>query len=236
MSKVLVNFVQDRSGSMQSVWEETLSGFRRFVEDLRASASKDGVEYLFSLTTFDTIVETPVAIQPIESVDLGILAQHGPRGATALYDAVGSTIQSTDANRHGAEKVIVVVVTDGHENSSREWNKDNLHSAIDTRLKEGNWTFTYLGTQPETWDDATAAGVPAGSVVRYTPTMARAAYSAVASSVSRLAADKSRLGSKDLMDDYLSEAEADAAGMQKTPQPKPPSTSPKQTQKATHWR
>jgi uncharacterized protein YegL len=236
MSKVLVNFIQDRSGSMQSVWGETLSGFRKFVEDLRLSAARDGVEYLFSLTTFDTAVETPVAIQPIKSVDLGILAQHGPRGATALYDAVGSTIQNTDANRHGAEKIIVVVVTDGHENSSREWNKDNLHSAIDARLNEGNWTFTYLGTQPETWDDAAGMGVAAGSAARYTSAMAGAAYSALASSVSRLAADKSRLASKSLMDDYLSEAEADAAGMQKAPRPKPPSASAKQPQKATHWR
>src|SRR5690349_9033083 len=95
MTKVLVNFIQDRSGSMQSVWQETLSGFKTFLEDLRASAQKDGVEYLFSLTTFDTLVETPIAVQAIESVDANILAQHGPRGSTALYDAVGSTIRNT---------------------------------------------------------------------------------------------------------------------------------------------
>jgi uncharacterized protein YegL len=236
MSKVLVNFIQDRSGSMQSVWAETLSGFRKFVADLRVSAVRDGVDYLFSLTTFDTVVETPVAIQPIESVDPAILAQHGPRGSTALYDAVGSTIQNTDANRHGAEKIIIVIVTDGHENSSREWNKDNLHTAIDSRLKAGNWTFTYLGTQPETWDDAATLSLAAGAAARYTPTMAQAAYSALASSVSRLAADKSRLASESLMADYLSKAEADAAGIQKTPHPKPSSAPAKRSHRTTHWR
>jgi hypothetical protein len=204
------------------MWAETLSGFRKFVEDLRASAGKDGVEYLFSLTAFDSLVETPVSIQSIDSVDLGVLAQHGPRGSTALYDAVGTTLQNADANRDGAEKIIIVVVTDGHENSSREWNKDTLHSAIDARIKEGNWTFTYLGTQPETWDDAGVAGLPAGSAARFNPTMARDAYSALASSVSRLAADKSRLGTVSLMHDYLSEAEAVAAGMQKRPSRRPP--------------
>jgi uncharacterized protein YegL len=236
MSKVLVNFIQDRSGSMQSVWEETLSGFKKFVQDLRAGAANHGVEYLFSLTTFDTLVETPVAIQPIASVDVDVLAQHGPRGSTALYDAVGSTIQNTHANRHGADKIIVVIVTDGHENSSREWDKDKLHAAVDARLNEGNWTFTYLGTQPETWDDASVLGVAAGAAARYTPAMAQAAYSALASSVSRLAADKSQLASKSLMVEFLSEAEAAAAGMQRAPQPKPPSTSAKEPQKATHWR
>ena len=118
MSKVLVNFIQDRSGSMQAVWEETLSGFKKFVQDLRAGAANNGVEYLFSLTTFDTLVETPVAIQPIGSVDVDVLAQHGPRGSTALYDAVGSAIQNTHANRHGADKVIVVIVTDGFAESA----------------------------------------------------------------------------------------------------------------------
>jgi uncharacterized protein YegL len=236
MTKVLVNFIQDRSGSMQSVWEETVNGFKKFLEDLRASAKNDGVEYLFSLTTFDTRVEAPVAVQSIERVDASILAQHGPRGSTALYDAVGSTIQNTAANRHGADKIIVVIVTDGHENSSREWDKDKLHSAIDSRLKEGNWTFTYLGTQPETWDDAAALGVAFGATARYAPTRAAAAYAAVARSVSRLAADKSRLGTRTLMEDYLPEEEAGEAGIQKNPEPEPDSGSEKGAKKTMNWR
>ena len=226
MSKVLVNFIQDRSGSMQSVWQETLSGFNKFVEDLRASARKDGVEYLFSLTTFDTLVEIPVASQSIETVDVDILAKHGPRGSTALYDAVGITLQNIAANQHDADKIIVVIVTDGHENSSREWDKDKLHSAIDSRLKEGNWSFTYLGTQPETWDDASAFGVAFAGAARYTPRRAGAAYSALASSISRLAADESRRGTPALMADYLSEKEAVEAGIQKRAEPKSEKGSP----------
>jgi len=236
MSKVLVNFIQDRSGSMQSVWQETLSGFNKFVEDLRASAQKDGVEYLFSLTAFDTLVETPVASQSIESVDVDILAKHGPRGSTALYDAVGITIQNIAANQHDADKVVVVIVTDGHENSSREWDKDKLHSAIDSRLREGNWSFTYLGTQPETWDDAAAFGVPLGAAARYTPRRADAAYTALACSISRLAADESRRGTGTLMDDYLSEKEAVEAGIQKRAEPRSEKGSDKEEKKTANWR
>lgn len=236
MNKVLVNFIQDRSGSMQSVWQETLSGFKKFVDDLRASAQKDGVEYLFSLTTFDTLVETPVASQSIETVDPDILAKHGPRGSTALYDAVGITIQNIAANQHNADKVIVVIVTDGHENSSREWDKDKLHSAIDSRLKEGNWSFTYLGTQPETWDDAVAFGVASGAAAQYTPKRAHAAYTALACSVARLSADKSRKSTRTLMDDYLSEAEAVEAGIQKRAEPQSENGSEKEEKKNTNWR
>jgi uncharacterized protein YegL len=212
MSKVLVNFIQDRSGSMQSVWTETLNGFRTFVKDLKEKGQKDGVEYLFSLTTFDTVVDMPYKSVPLSSVDENILQSHGPRGSTALYDAVGATIQETDANRNGAEKVIVVVVTDGHENSSREWTKERLHIAVDAKLNAGDWTFTYLGTQPETWDDAAALGVGAGSVSSYTPTMASAAYQTAAHAVSSLASSH-RTQSRSLMKDYVTPSMAASSGM-----------------------
>src|SRR6266699_2325237 len=68
VTKVLVSFVQDRSGSMATVWDETLNGFTAFVKDLQENGAKDGVEYLFSLTTFDTLVETPCVAVPIEKV------------------------------------------------------------------------------------------------------------------------------------------------------------------------
>jgi len=245
MSKVFVNFIQDRSGSMQHTWHENLSGFKAFVNELREKGKQDGVEYLLSLTTFDTLVDTPVVAQPIEKVDTDILAKYGPRGMTALYDAVGATIQNVDENRHGAEKIIVVVVTDGQENSSREWDKDRLHSAVDAKLNTGDWTFTYMGTQPETWEDAGAFGVGAGSVATHTPAMAAAAYAAVATSVSRLGSSRHR-SSRDLMMDYMSAEEAQAAGMttRKTEATKPkpvtpvpaPAAEEKSKEKKGKWR
>jgi uncharacterized protein YegL len=212
MNKVLVNFIQDRSGSMSDVWTETLSGFKKFVEDLRDGASKDGVEYLFSLTTFDTQVETPIVGQPIASVAPDELAKHGPRGSTALYDAVGTTIKNTEDNSHGADKIIVVIVTDGHENSSREWNKDTLHKSIEAKLKLGNWTFTYLGTQPETWADAGALGIATGAVANYQGNRATATYSMTANAVRSLSKSVAS-ASPALMSDYLSEEDEVAAGM-----------------------
>jgi len=182
MKKVLVSFIQDRSGSMASVWEETLNGFKTYVENLQADQKKDDeIEYLFSLTTFDTTIDTPHVGSPITDVDGGILKFHGPRGSTALYDAVGKTLQAIDDNKSlSFEKAIVVIVTDGQENSSREWSKDALHSAIDERIKRGNWTFTYLGTQPETWDDAQSLGVGVGASASYNAQNAQATYATMA--------------------------------------------------------
>lgn len=212
MSKVFVQFIQDRSGSMGTVWDETLSGFKSFVGDLKEKGKSDGVEYFFSLTTFDTLIENPISGKPISEVDENVLAQHGPRGSTALYDAVGYAVKSTEDNPQGADKIVVVIVTDGHENSSREWSKDALHAAIDSKLKLGNWTFTYLGTQPETWDDAQSLGIAPGATATYTPTMAKAAYRATAGAVHNLAASAS-MGTRTLMSSHLPSSVASTSGM-----------------------
>jgi hypothetical protein len=189
MKKILISFIQDRSGSMSSVWEETLSGFKTYVKDMQADQQKDNeVEYLFSLTTFDTQIETPYLGIPIANVDGEELKKHGPRGSTALYDAVGKTLQAHDDDKTITfDKAIVVIVTDGQENSSREWSKTALHAAIDERIKRGNWTFTYLGTQPETWDDASSLGMGVGASATYNAANAHATYGTMASASVKMA-------------------------------------------------
>lgn len=216
MSKVLINFIQDRSGSMSDGWKETLNGFKVFVNDLKTNGKKDGVEYLFSLTTFDTLIDTPIIAQPIDSVDENALVAHGPRGNTALYDAVGVTIQNVEKESHGAEKIICVIVTDGYENSSREWTKDSLHAAVEAKLTLGNWTFTYLGTQPETWDDAAAMGVHMGSTRSYTKSQAPAAYVATSGALHKMSTSAAR-GSRTVMASYLDDSVMASAGMGKHP-------------------
>lgn len=159
--KVLVQFINDRSGSMQDTWNECLSGFKTYVEDLRIAGSKDSIDYFLSLTTFDTLIDQPLHQKALNKVIGNELVPYGPRGATALYDAVGQTIEKTDAT--GFDKIIVIIVTDGHENSSQEWKKDTLQKAIEAKINLGIWTFTYLGTQPETWDDASSLGIGVGA-------------------------------------------------------------------------
>lgn len=181
MKKVLISFIQDRSGSMSGAWAETLNGFKTYVEKLQADKEAD-VEYIFSLTTFDTQIDVPYVGVPIASVDSGKLKDFGPRGMTALYDAVGKTLQAHDDDKSlSFESAVVVIVTDGQENSSREWSKTALHAAIDDRIKRGNWTFTYLGTQPETWDDASSLGMGVGASATYNAQNAGATYDMMAS-------------------------------------------------------
>jgi len=215
-TKVLVNFVQDRSGSMASVWQETVNGFKTFVKDLKENGAQDGIEYIFSLTVFDTLIETPLLAAPIDKVPEDALAKHGPRGSTALYDAAGKTLEAVSQASHGADKIILAIVTDGQENSSREWTKGNLNKAIEDRLNQGNWSFVYLGTQPETWDDAQSIGIGAGATAVYDPARAGASYQVMASAL-HAHARSGEAGTRDLFARRLSQPEAAAAGMHTDP-------------------
>lgn len=212
--KILISFIQDRSGSMQSCWDETLNGFKKYVNDLKADQKKDNeVEYLFSLTTFDTQIETPYLGVPIDKVDVDILHKYGPRGSTALYDAVGKTLQTHDDDKSITfDKAIVIIVTDGQENASREWSKTALHAGIDERIKRGNWTFTYLGTQPETWADASSLGMGVGSSATYTASNAGATYATMAMASSKMARSPMR-ASKAFMSDNTTRSMRGAVGM-----------------------
>lgn len=225
-TKVLVAFVQDRSGSMASVWEETLSGYKAYVKDMQTKGPVEGVDYLFTLTVFDTSVDHPYTTISANDVSLDELAKHGPRGGTALYDAVGSTIRKIEADRGGADKVLVVIVTDGHENSSREWTKDGLKAAITEKIGQGDWTFTYLGTQPETWDAASGIGISVGNTINYVGANAASTYTAMAAGRSSLAISSLRATS--VFTSSIPQSMVDKSEMKVSP-PAPTSTQPVQS-------
>lgn len=212
--RVLISFIQDRSGSMGICWQETLSGFKTYIDDMQADQKKDNeVAYLFSLTTFDTQIDTPYVGTPIADVKNDKLKDFGPRGSTALYDAIGKTLQAIDDDKKLTfDKAIVVIVTDGQENSSREYSKDATHAAIDDRIKRGNWTFTYLGTQPETWDDAHSLGVGVGASATYNAQNAHATYATMASATMSMGRAQAS-GSRSFLSDNTTPMMRSAVGM-----------------------
>jgi hypothetical protein len=215
-NRVLVNFIQDRSGSMQSVWGETLAGFKQYVSDLKRDRD---AEYLFSLTTFDTVVDTPYVAEPVADIPEDAPASFGPRGWTALYDAVGENVRATESREADVDKVLVVVVTDGHENSSGEWTRARVKSLLDEKHATGKWTFVYLGTQPETWDDAAAMGISPGNAMLRDSKGTKAAYVAM-SSGTRLYGSSADRALRNFIR-FIDAAKAAAAGIRTKEEEKP---------------
>ena len=146
----------DESGSMGTLVQETITGFNSFINEQKKLPG----EAHLTLCLFNyrcRIIENGLDVSRFEGINDSI---YRPQGYTALYDAVGSAIDAVGSRLSKTEecdrpgKVIVVIVTDGHENFSKEYTKDSIKSMIDRQTNEYSWEFIYLGAN----QDAFAVG------------------------------------------------------------------------------
>lgn len=139
-----VVIVLDRSGSMSSVKDDTEGGFNNFIQKQKQLEGKCVV----SLYQFDSEFETVYEGRDIQEVPPLYLS---PRWATALLDAMGRAINLTgDRLRNLPEserpnKVVFVVLTDGYENSSREFSKAQIKEKVEHQEEKYRWLFVFLG-------------------------------------------------------------------------------------------
>lgn len=165
---ILINFVLDRSGSMDSIQEATISGFNEFKN---SQAAEDG-EAFFTLTLFDTVFDTICQAVPIREVSDLDRTSYRPTGMTALYDAIGHTMRITDdfvAANH-PDQVLFVIMTDGGENSSREYSSDRIFQMIEDRQKLAQYEFIYLGANQDSFAVARDMGMRDGRSLDYAAT------------------------------------------------------------------
>lgn len=164
----LVNFILDRSGSMDSIKEATISGFNEYINRLKKQ--KKG-KMLFSLTTFDTESIDQVYNQvPIRQVEPLTNKTYQPRSGTPLYDAAVDTIERISGEVDKLEvkpAVLVAIMTDGEENSSKEHDSDCLKDLIKKLEKEGNYTFVYMGANQDSWTVAQKFGIQKGNIANW---------------------------------------------------------------------
>lgn len=140
-----VHFILDKSGSMMTVQDATISGFNEYLSNLRKDAKS---KYNLSLTLFDTNVRQKYTMKPLEEVEELDRMSYMPDGMTALYDAVCQTVSKIEK---GKDKHLVVIMTDGEENSSQEYTAADLNRMIKELEKGKNWTFVFLGANQDAW-------------------------------------------------------------------------------------
>ncbi|WOQ18737.1 vWA domain-containing protein [Raineyella sp. W15-4] len=159
-------FLLDRSGSMQSIREDTIGGFNAFIADQRRHPGDCRV----TLAQFDNQYEVVYRDKPIGDVP-GLDLQ--PRGTTALLDAIGRLV--TDAGAQLASlpeperpgTVIVGIMTDGYENASREWTHPAIRALIQQQTTTYSWEFLYLGADQDAIEVGTSLGVAANRSMTY---------------------------------------------------------------------
>lgn len=172
-----VTLVVDRSGSMHSCQSDAEGGINNFIKKQREHEG----DCVFSLVQFDTEYEFVHKGVPIDSVGEYKLI---PRGWTALLDAVGRAMTETgerlaamdEKDRPGV--VIFVIVTDGYENSSKEFTNAQIKEMIEQQQTEYNWQFTFLGATEDAFATAGGMGINAKDAAVYTSGKVGAAYDA----------------------------------------------------------
>jgi len=189
---VLVNVILDKSGSMASKTNDVIEGFNAYVIGL---GKEDQVNYLFSLTLFDTQVAYRHVAIPLPEVKKLDTKSYQPGGNTALNDAIGITVRKVEADQFKVDKVVTVIMTDGEENSSREWTHAAVRGLIEQKEKEGNWTFVFLGAGLDAWHQGRSYGVQAANVAQYSSKQYQDALAAMAVGTNRFSASRSQQSS-----------------------------------------
>lgn len=145
--------VLDRSGSMSGRKADHIGGLKSFIEQQKGIDPQPRFTFVQfdSNNPFDLIYDG-VDIGEVGEIDLQ------PRGMTPLYDAVGRTIAHAKEKVQADEAPLFVVVTDGEENYSSEWNRTNIARAVKNQ-EDAGWKFLFLGAGIDAFSEAVKIGI-----------------------------------------------------------------------------
>jgi len=142
--------ILDRSGSMHSIRLEAMTGCNEVISAARKAKEKysDTMDQVLSIVLFDSVSVDTLEwdSDPMSAKDL-TPETYIPGAATPLYDAIGSTVTRLERQikaQGGDHSVTVTIITDGYENSSREYSLEMIKNMI-SRLKDEGWSFAYMG-------------------------------------------------------------------------------------------
>ena len=161
-----INIVLDRSGSMGSIRTDMEGGLNSFIEDQK----KVEGEATVTLYQFDHNFEKVFVAKAIEDV-IGI--ELNPSGMTALHDAIGMSIVKTGERlaamdeKDRPSKVVFVIITDGYENSSKEYTSEAVKALIEQQEKTYSWEFVFLGANQDAVKEAANFGISASKAMTY---------------------------------------------------------------------
>lgn len=199
--------VIDASGSMEGLTGDTIGGFNRFLTDQRAAPGEAKV----TVVLFNEKHHALYAGVDLKTAAPLSRETYKAGGGTALLDALGATIDGEGRrikDQAWADSVIVCVITDGEENSSREYSREKVKEMV--KHADGHkWTFTFLGANIDAFAAATSIGIQGANSMGYAATQGgtQAAYATFAANttslrgglVTNLAASASAIGA-DLLD------------------------------------
>lgn len=156
--------ILDESGSMSSIREQAFTGANETLQTIRAAQLENPDDnQMITFVTFDTNGSRPPVRTLIDAEPIGKVAdltsdQYSPYGGTPLYDAIGHSINELRKKVKEGDHVLVTIITDGYENSSRHYSAARVKSLVDELTAQG-WVFTYIGANQDSERTASGLGI-----------------------------------------------------------------------------
>lgn len=161
--KTILVVVADESGSMYGQQNQVINGFNEYIEEVRSNTT----DVLVTLVKFNTRTAVVFENVPIADVKRLDTTSYRPNGGTALYDGVANAINIGEQRLEGGDQAILVIFTDGGENSSAENTREQVFKRITEKQNADNWTVVFLGADQDAWAAGAAMGIAAGNTMSY---------------------------------------------------------------------
>ena len=155
--------ILDKSGSMESIRKEAIDGYNETLGSIKATQLKfiDTQEHYVSLAAFwDCGIDMIYDMTPIKDADKLTKEKYDPCCCTPLFDAIGKTVKALKKKIADVEDaaVLVTIITDGYENSSKEWDGKAVSKLIE-ECKEEGWMFSFVGAGEDVVKVATTISI-----------------------------------------------------------------------------
>ena len=150
-------FILDESGSMRHLKDSTISSFNEMLESQKNLDTKFPA-YLTTVVFSDNMKKI-CDHKEIHEVENMTSENYNPNGCTALMDTLGKTInEMSEINKDNDKNVIFIIITDGYENASREFKREDIKKMIEAKREMG-WNFIFFGANIDSNKEAGSLGI-----------------------------------------------------------------------------
>ena len=184
-------FILDESSSMHSCWDSTIAGYNEYLAGQRTDAERTGIETLVSLYKFNgsqvNCVFDRVNVKQVKPLDK---TSYRPNGGTNLHDAFGGAMIQvnnllTAKNKADRESVIITVLTDGEENSSRTFVASDIKGMVE-KAEAKSWGFMFLGANIDAFHAGSTLGFSVNNTMQFDTTNTNESIRAASAMTSRM--------------------------------------------------
>lgn len=148
--------IVDESGSMSDIKDKMIMAINDLIKEQKQVKERPAT---FTLVKFNDQVNRVIKNRDLNTVELLSSSDYVPSGPTALYDAIGDTVDWFKNEKD----VLLVIVTDGQDNVSRKFNKKTVMNLINQKKELNNWSYVYLSDDITTYKEGNNMGLQTSS-------------------------------------------------------------------------